>query len=151
MIYLDTSALVKYYVQEPGSDVVRRAVEDDPDPAFSVLAIVELASALWRKVREGGVEESEIANVLQRFLDDARHALVVPLVDGQGPVAQEAMRLCRDMGLKAADAVHLATALVLSARSTTTPLVFLAADRQLVQAARRSGLQALDPESSGLS
>lgn len=46
MIYLDTSALLKLYVEEPGTDAVRKAVAGHRQPVMvSWLNEVELSSA----------------------------------------------------------------------------------------------------------
>jgi hypothetical protein len=53
--YVDTSALVKRYVDEVGSDWLRAALKAQPRPAIVVVhvAIVEITSALTRRRREG--------------------------------------------------------------------------------------------------
>jgi hypothetical protein len=56
--------------------------------------------------------------------------------------------LARDMALRGADAVHLASALVLQRRFAEVEdrLVFVASDRELKEAAQSSGLAVIDPE-----
>ena len=56
--------------------------------------------------------------------------------------------LARDMTLHGADAVHIASALVLRRRFVDTEdrLVFVASDRELKEAAQSSGLAVIDPE-----
>jgi hypothetical protein len=56
--------------------------------------------------------------------------------------------LARDMALRGADAVHLASALVLQSRFVDAEdrLIFVAADRELQEAAQASGLAIIDPE-----
>ena len=56
--------------------------------------------------------------------------------------------LARDMALRGADAVHLASALVLQSRLVDAEdrLIFVAADRELQEAAQASGLAIVDPE-----
>ena len=56
--------------------------------------------------------------------------------------------LARDMALRGADAVHLASALVLQSRLVDAEdrLIFVAADRELQEAAQASGLAIIDPE-----
>ena len=52
------------------------------------------------------------------------------------------------MALRGADAVHLASALVLQRRfaDAENHLVFVASDRELKEAAQASGLAVIDPE-----
>jgi hypothetical protein len=56
--------------------------------------------------------------------------------------------LARNMALRGADAVHLASALVLQRRFADAEdrLVFVASDRELKEAAQASGLAVIDPE-----
>lgn len=140
MIYLDTSVLVKVYVQEEGSEVVRSIVQKEP-VASSVMALAEFTSAIWRKVREEGFNQTEASQVLQEFLEDVQGMWIVPLVDGRGEVVREAMRLCREEALRASDSIHLATALVLSHRLGDASFLFLSADQRLTEAATRSGVR----------
>ena len=56
--------------------------------------------------------------------------------------------LVKNMALRGADAVHLASALVLQRRFANAEdrLVFVASDRELKDAAQSSGLAVIDPE-----
>ena len=53
IVYLDTSALVKLYVQEVGSTEVRRAVARADLVATSLVAYVEARSAFGEKTSDG--------------------------------------------------------------------------------------------------
>jgi uncharacterized protein len=56
LIYLDTSAIVPYYVPEKLSDVVEQLLQKQEDqPIISQLVEVEFFSALSRRVRMGEV------------------------------------------------------------------------------------------------
>jgi hypothetical protein len=63
--YLDTSALVKRYIDEVGSNWVRTLLVQSPPPSLIVvhLAIVEMTSALARRRREGLLSAAEYAQV----------------------------------------------------------------------------------------
>jgi hypothetical protein len=56
--------------------------------------------------------------------------------------------LARNLTLRGADAVHLASALMLQRRfaDTEDQLIFVASDRELKEAAQSSGLAVIDPE-----
>jgi predicted nucleic acid-binding protein len=54
--FLDTSALVKRYHREPGSDAIAALfAEQDRRIIISELSIIEFGSALSKKVREGEI------------------------------------------------------------------------------------------------
>ena len=54
ILYLDTSSLVKLYVEEPGSPGVRAIVDEAEVVATSVVACAEAAAAFARRKRERG-------------------------------------------------------------------------------------------------
>jgi predicted nucleic acid-binding protein len=53
--YLDTSSLVKLYVEEKGSALIRQLVERSELVATSVVAYAEARAAFARQRREGGL------------------------------------------------------------------------------------------------
>lgn len=61
--YLDTSALIKRYVDETGSPWLRALLDAPPRPSVVLvhLVIVEMTSALMRRAREGVVTGPEYA------------------------------------------------------------------------------------------
>lgn len=68
MIYLDTSAIVPYYVPEKLSSVVEQLLQKQEDqPIISQLVEVELFSALSRRVRMGEVSQND-AKRIREFL-----------------------------------------------------------------------------------
>ena len=65
--FLDTSALVKLYVQEPGTDRLLPLISDRPDNRFAVLAasVVEMRSAIRRRQRAGDIDTSLATAILE--------------------------------------------------------------------------------------
>lgn len=72
--YLDASAMVKQYVNEAGSGWLRHtlAASQDVVVVAAQLLIIEVASALNRRVREGTVTPHDYARLSGRFRDDCR-------------------------------------------------------------------------------
>jgi predicted nucleic acid-binding protein len=139
--FLDTSALVKRYHLESGSDRVH-AIFDDPDGVLIIaeLAIVELASALQRKRNRSEISVEAMNDALAQFANDVLRDLVVAGL--QSHHIQRARDLVLELGLRTLDALHLASASELGALSP----VFVCADARLRQAASSLGLDVLDPE-----
>ena len=52
ILYLDTSALVKLYAEEEGTETVELAVDEAEAVATSVVAYAEARAALARKLRD---------------------------------------------------------------------------------------------------
>jgi predicted nucleic acid-binding protein len=111
-VFFDASALVRLYVQEPGTDLVPSL--DDP-PMISELTRVELPSALWRKHRLGQISSFAAARLSSEFEadyygegDQPRFA-VMRIAD---VTVSMAARLVATADLRAGDAIQLASALV---------------------------------------
>ena len=138
-LYLDTSALVKLYVEEEGSGLVRDSVERARFVSTSALAYVEARAAFARRRGE-------------RRLSRTAHRRLVETLDGDWPrymlldvteaVIREAGRLTDLHGLRAYDAIHLASAGVVRDRFPEET-VFASWDARLDAAASREGLDTL--------
>ena len=128
MIALDTSALMKRYVDEPGTDIVRRAMHEDPAWAASSLARSEAQVSLCHRGPEG-----ETGSRSQRDLaEDWDRFLAVP-------IDAACLALTAEIGcthrVRTLDAIHLAAALRLPG-----PVSFLSFDRRQSEAAEALGL-----------
>lgn len=135
--YLDTSALVKLYVEEAGSGDVRGAVSVAQAVATSRVAYPEARAALARRHREGALSEEELRRCAAA-LDDDLDALVI--VELTAPVAMRAGDLAEQRALRGFDGVHLASALELRRLAGERPS-FWCYDDRLEAAARLEGLQ----------
>lgn len=122
-VYLDTSAVVKLYVPESYSDELEDALIGRRDLFVSDLAITELCSALARRSREGDLTSAAAERVYRRAARDLdertfRRAEITPRVH------REAERLLLTIGrqvqLRAADALHLALAVIVEAQGLVT-------------------------------
>ncbi len=111
ILYLDTSALVKLYANEPGRREVENSVRAARVVAVSEIGYVEARSALARKEREGTFSADEHAAAVEQLRRDFREVYLPRPVTGE--VISRAGELARKHALRAYDAVHLATALVL--------------------------------------
>ena len=133
-VYLDASALVKLYVEEPESAALERALVGRRDVLVSELAITEVVSALARRVRVHDLSARDAGRVHRRILADRdqgefRH------IDLSPALHRAAERLLLQGGgvvpLRGADALHLALAASVPAEA------FVTYDRQLHEAALR--------------
>jgi predicted nucleic acid-binding protein len=133
--YLDTSALVKRYVDEPGSAAVRPLFRGK-SVATARIAYAELAATLARVCREGALDESDRDAIYARI--DADFAALT-VVEIRVPLTRAVPDLVKRRPLRGYDAVHLAAALALRDRGVA--VTFWAADGPLVDAARAEGLR----------
>lgn len=136
ILYLDTSALVKLYVEEEGSGPVAAAVEEAGAVVTARIAYAEARAAFARHRREGGLTTGELRRVVERLDHDWPSYGVVELSD---TVVRRAGGLAERRALRGFDALHLAAALEL--RGAGAEVVFLSFDARLTAAARRERLR----------
>ena len=143
-IYLDTSALLKLYVEEVGTERVARAVEEAEDGRIVILDLtpVEARSAIRRREREGDIASADADRVLRQIEDDASALFLVQ--PSTSAVIEEAARLIDRHPLRAYDALQLAGCLVVRA-GMPEPVTFVCADARLCEAAASEGLTTLNP------
>ena len=145
--YLDTSALLKLYIEEDGTDRVTHVVEDAEDGQVIILdlAPVEARSAIRRRQREGDIDGADADRVLRRIEDDASSLFLVQ--PSTSAVMEEAARLIDRHPLRAYDALQLAGCLVVR-QGMPGPVTFVCADGRLCEAAANEGLTTLNPVAS---
>lgn len=137
LCYVDTSALIKRYLPEPGSDAFD-AFCDLPslDRIICPLGGTEFTGVLQRRVRSGEITARQAGAVRERFLSDLSSGgwtLVQFGPDTFSKASELMIHLAAP--LATLDALHLACALQHDAVALAT------ADRQLAAAARKAKLQ----------
>ena len=128
---LDSSALLKKYFQEIGSDEVQRNLENASSLGLSILTVPEVLSGLSRRRREGRLSEADYLEVNQRLIRDAAGAEKLHLTSD---VLDTAIDLLEQGTIRTLDAMHIACALQWGAEK------FLTADARQFESARRAGL-----------
>jgi predicted nucleic acid-binding protein len=144
--FFDSSALVKRYHAESGSDKVEQLFADASRRILiSRLALVEFHSCFARLVRERVISEAQFLRLLERLKSDARNN-TFSVAALSGPRLLDASALLATHGLtnsiRALDAIHLATALALHRRSGLGG--FVTADKRLLTSATACGLTPID-------
>jgi uncharacterized protein len=143
MNYFDTSALVKRYVEEPGSRRVEALIASDTQIATSKIAYAELHAALAPKLRERALTLSAYRRISGQLELDWHAYTRVEFADAVLGLTRD---LVRRHPLRAFDAVHLAAAILLRDQLKET-INFVAADQRLLRAAQREGLTGIDVRS----
>ena len=132
-LYLDTSSLVKLYVAEPGSDVVRRLVTQAAIVATSGIAYPETRAALARRRRERALTAAAFTRARRAFEDDWPRYLAVEV---SASVCREAGELAQRYRLRGYDAVHLASYLEVARGAGAAETQFSSFDDRLNRAAQ---------------
>jgi predicted nucleic acid-binding protein len=138
LAYFDTSAIVKRYVEEPGSQTVRKLLWEHR-LLSSAIAPVELVSAICQQ-RAGGALRRTTAGAILRDIEADR--AYWQLAEVSEPVLRLAERIVQAQGLSSLDAIHVA-----SAQTAMTvfggELPFITADGPQRDAATRIGFQVI--------
>ena len=149
--YFDASAVVKYYVPEPGSLWVRQLLNaQDPVSAQALHVIlvaevtrVEVAAGLASIERIGRIRRAARVREYQRFTSHLIHRYAILPVTTADFVT--AVDLTQRHPLKAYDAVQLAVALRYGPILSGYPFTFVSGDGTLLAAAQAEGLVTENP------
>ena len=144
MIYMDTSALIKRFVTETGSETVTALLEKSGPVVIAKLAFAEVHAGLKRKHREGFLSGRDYTLSVRQFEADWESYIRVVLHD---EILRLAPDLIRKHPLRGYDAVHLASALSVK-RTTGEDLPFAAADTRLLRAAASERLISINVEAA---
>ncbi|MCB1104169.1 MAG: type II toxin-antitoxin system VapC family toxin [Cephaloticoccus sp.] len=112
MIYLDTSYLVRLYLEDPGYAEVRELAASD-HVACATLGQSETVAAFHRKLREGSLSTKSYRAVLAQFEADLTAGAIQWLPPGPAiltVIRETYAKLPATVYLRGADAMHLATA-----------------------------------------
>ncbi|MCP4410445.1 MAG: type II toxin-antitoxin system VapC family toxin [Gammaproteobacteria bacterium] len=134
-LFFDTSAFIKRYVDEPGSERVLDLTSKAEELGLSVLVLPESISTLRRLLRENQLAEVDYRALKEAILIDLNDA---DLCDMTPSVLEHAITCLERSPLRALDAVHIGSALVYQ------PDLFISADRRQIIAAEREGLRVED-------
>ncbi len=141
MIYFDSSALVKRYLREAGSESVNAILLSEETIVTSKLAYPEILSAFMRKHRAGELIRKSLRSVIDQLESDWKHFSIVEFHDDLFPTIKA---LIEKYPLKGADTVHLSSALWLK-HTVREDLRFVASDLNLLKAAESENLHTMNP------
>jgi uncharacterized protein len=142
--FLDATAFAKLFVQEAGTDAIIRLMEatEDNRKLISAGTPLEIYAALKRRERIGSIapEDGEAARNILRV--EAARMVQQPL----NPAVLEAARQILDRHeLRSAEALQLGAAVVAREMFQGMEIVFVSADKQLLEAAKEERFETLDP------
>jgi len=144
-VYWDTSALIKRYHQEKGSDKVNEifsAVIERRQQAFiSYLGVLESLSAITRRKRHLHGKYNLIVKTVIKEITD--YFTIIPIDD---EIMELSMKMIFKYGLRTLDSIHLATAVHISRYLHTNEIMFISSDEELLHAAKMEGFEILNPE-----
>jgi len=136
--YFDTSAWLKLYVREEGSDAAR-ALAKRYRLFSSAILLTEAFSALRRKKEAREISDGALRKLVRTMEEDLS---AVEIVNLGGEVLARSQEVVLATPARTLDAIHIASALVVQ-NLAEIPLTFITADRKQFDAARNLGLTTL--------
>lgn len=134
VLYLDSNALAKLYLDEDDTEQERviALLNEHQGVACSAITHAEIGGVLARLLHAALITEAQYTDKLERFLADWETVNVLDVLPDTSVRAVQVMKA--QPGLRAMDALHLASALALRTRN---PVRFLTFDARLNGAAAR--------------
>ncbi|HCI14016.1 MAG: twitching motility protein PilT [Gallionellales bacterium GWA2_60_142] len=131
-IFFDSSAFVKRYISEAGTDAVLGWCDQATEIILSGIALPEIISAFCRLQREGKITDTQYRQLKSLLLADIEDAAICDL---SPIVLAQAVSSLENNVLRGMDAIHIGSAVALKAE------VFISADMRQLDAAARMGLR----------
>ncbi len=149
--YLETSALMKRYKSEVGSEVVEEIFDRTTHSETLVtshLTVLEVNAVAARLLKGRVIIRGEYQAMLGRFSRDIDDydVIVIPV---QSALVGEAIGIVGEHHLRTADALHFASMMMASRAMGGLEFYVVSADREILEACGACGISAIDPESDG--
>lgn len=131
ILYLDSSALVKRYIHEKGTDEVNAWVEAAEMVVTGLITRVEVAAAIARVGRMNLISHEDALSALRVFRSEWESFQRLPISEN---TVIRGDALAFEYNLRGYDATHLACALIWQ-ETLGLPVTLASFDGQLIQAA----------------
>jgi len=150
-VFLDTSAIVKIYIDEAYSDVIRSLYSSADNTIYVAdIAKVELWSAVRKRFNQADIEEEQYAAITTYFLNDYKSSFTV--IKCEELLLDQALEFIHGYSLRAYDSVQLAAAFQCQKSLLNQRLIFVSFDKKLNNAAQETGLKIFEiPETEEIS
>ena len=142
--FLESTAFIKLFVREPGTDALIRLMEavEDNRKLISSSTPLEVYAAIRRRERAGAISAENASAALDILRLEAARMVQEPL----NPAVLEAARQLIDRSaLRWPDTLQLAAAIAARDMFQGTEIIFVSSSSQLLDAARTEGFQTLNP------
>jgi len=144
IVYLDTSAIVKRYIEETGSEIVHQVYEKallgETLIAFSTWNIVEAISVFNKYVNRGFITESDYNVVKQMFLSEIirlTRLRILKLIPVKTRILMHCIQIMEKHKLYVADALQIVSAKEIGSSE------FYTADKRLYEVSLLEGLNSV--------
>ncbi len=139
ILFCDTSALLKLYIVEPGSELLKARLQEAEAVAVCRIAWAEAHAALSRRAREVPEDAAIIGQAKAVLAIDWPHFVILEI---DQPLVEQAGEFADAFALRGYDSVQLAAAFS-AGRISQSPILFACFDSRLNKAAKLLGMSCL--------
>ncbi len=141
IIFLDTSAWIKFFIDEKGTSEIQKFIVDESiseDNTFSASAVTyaEIYATLKRVLNDKRITKEQYNQIKNEF-EEQWDNIDIPIVNAS--LIKQSGKLAEKYALKGCDAFQLASALTIEAN------IFVNSDHELSEAAADNNLFVWDP------
>ena len=142
--FLEATAFVKLFVQEPGTDALIRRLEsvEDNRKLISAATPLEVYAAIRRRERAGDIAHVDAVTALEALRLESARTVQQPL---NPAVLESARQLLDRTTLRWPQTLQLGAALTARDMFKGTSIVFVSSSIQLLEAAAFEGMETVDP------
>lgn len=138
ILYLGASSLIKLYVEEKYSDILKQWVKLAEIVATCRISYTEIMSALEQRLKDHDISKNVYNLIVKQFSNDWLHFAIIDFDE------QEASNLVKKYGLRRVDALHLSAAKLILKNRRDITIFFSSAVENLCIAAHSEGLHVLN-------
>ncbi len=141
-LYFDTSALVKYYYEEQGSEYVTSLIQDETNEIIiSEISVIEFISSLHKKFRTKELPDEDLQTAMVEFRLSLPDFIIEPFT---GIVRENAEKIIckygKEFGIRTLDAMQLSTYILIADSDSK----FVCADNTLNRIAELTNNQCIN-------
>jgi len=140
--FLDTSALIKLFHRETGSGTMSELASSDENEIWlSELLRVEYKSALYRKLNNGQISNTDFNTAVESFEEYFASVQTIPLNSAVINEAETVFDIYSTSGIRTLDAIQFACFKL----AGNIEMIFVSADNKLCSIVSNAGFQTLNP------
>ncbi|MBN2533182.1 MAG: type II toxin-antitoxin system VapC family toxin [Spirochaetales bacterium] len=136
--YFDTSALVKRYINEDGTEKVRNLFRNVSSIIVAAITKIELASTLKRALIEKRIEKLEYEKIWERIQNDF---IDFKIVKFDNDVEDKAIAIIEKYQMNAMDSIQIASFFIIN---NEKPL-FVCCDAKILDVMKKEGIKIINP------
>jgi uncharacterized protein len=137
-LFFDTSALIKKYIIEDGSDMVEELLNKADTVYISAITKIETFSTLKRLLTEKAIDHEDYKILKEEFLQDFQYFSINNL---NRKIIQIAKEMIEKYQLKSLDSIQMGSVIDIKSKVD----YFIVCDRKLINAGNNESLKIITP------